>query len=91
MRPRVLGGVLSLAFLGGCGVAEEKQWMKVGEKYTTAEFRNDVRDCSKGGKVDEDCMRARGWVSVSPGRDPAKPQQPQAPTRGAPAPRAAPR
>lgn len=80
-RPGVLAGALAIALLAGCGTTEEKQWMKVGEKYTTAEFRKDMKDCSKTGKVDEDCMKARGWVSVSPGRTPDKPVQPSAPTR----------
>jgi hypothetical protein len=79
-RPVFLVSALALAWFAGCSAIEEKEWMKVGEKYTTAEFRKDMRDCSKTGKVDEDCMRARGWVSVSPGRVPDKPLQPPTPT-----------
>ena len=80
-RPAVLAGVLAVVLLAGCGSIEEKQWMKVGEKYTTAEFRNDMRDCAKSGKVDEDCMRARGWVSVNPGRATDTKPVPQTPLR----------
>lgn len=57
------------AALAGC--AAEKQWMKVGEPYTTAEFRRDYTECSakaKTGTVDDDCMRARGWVDVKPSK-----------------------
>jgi hypothetical protein len=55
------------AAIAGC--AAEKQWMKVGEPYTTAEFRRDYADCSKAkGRLDEDCMRARGWVDMKPSK-----------------------
>jgi|SRR5262245_47381051 hypothetical protein len=57
------------AVLAGC--AADKQWMKVGESYTTAEFRRDYTECSaksKTGTVDDDCMRARGWVDVKPSK-----------------------
>ena len=57
--------VVIVVALAGC--AADKQWMKVGEAYTTAEFRRDYAECSKkSGELDEDCMRARGWVDMSP-------------------------
>jgi hypothetical protein len=80
-RAYLLASAVSVVFLAGCAATDEKEWMKVGEKYTTEEFRKDMRECSKSGKVDDECMRARGWVSVSPGRAPAKTQQQQAPIR----------
>jgi hypothetical protein len=56
---------LAITALSACAV--EKQWMKVGEPYTTAEFRRDYAECSKKtGELDEDCLRARGWVDVKP-------------------------
>jgi hypothetical protein len=60
--------VLVAAALAGC--ATEKQWMKVGEPYTTAEFRRDYAECSKtkNGSLDEECMRTRGWVDLKPSR-----------------------
>ncbi len=66
--PRVTLALLALAALAGC--AEPKQWMKVGEPYTTAEFRRDHAECSKtrSGKLDDDCMRGRGWVDMKPSR-----------------------
>ena len=51
--------------LAGCAY-DERQWMKVNESYTTAEFRRDHAACSKGSTLDEACMRARGWVDVKP-------------------------
>jgi hypothetical protein len=77
--PRVLAAALSALVLAGCGAIDNREWMKVGEKYTTEEFRRDVRECSKSGKVNDECMRARGWVSVSPGRSPDKAQEQQPP------------
>ena len=80
-HPRVLASALaaaSIVLLVGCGATDQREWMKVGQKYTTEEFRKDMRECSKTGKVNDECMRARGWVSVSPGRTPEKAQQ-QAP------------
>jgi hypothetical protein len=58
--------VVIAAALAGCAV--EKQWMKVGESYTTAEFQRDYAECSKtkSGELTDDCMRARGWVDMSP-------------------------
>ncbi|HEY7520887.1 MAG TPA: hypothetical protein VIE36_21550 [Methylomirabilota bacterium] len=56
---------LVAGILAGCAHSD-KQWMKVNERYTTAEFRQDHAACSKGGTLDEACMRARGWVDVKP-------------------------
>ncbi len=64
----VLLGVLLAAALAGCGSGDNREWMKVGEKYTTEEFRRDYRECSKSGTLDDECMRGRGWVAVTPGK-----------------------
>jgi hypothetical protein len=53
-----------LLVLGGC--AQEKEWMKVGTDYSTEEFRRDHSACSRGGRLDEECMRSRGWITVTP-------------------------
>lgn len=64
-RRPVLLLLAAAAALAGC--AAEKQWMKVGQPYTTAEFRRDYAECSKAkGRLDEDCMRARGWSDMKP-------------------------
>ena len=48
----------------GCASGAEVEWMKVGQPYTAAEFRRYYSDCDKTGKL-EDCLRGRGWVSVT--------------------------
>jgi len=63
------GIVLACAlFMVGVAVAgcetTDKQWMKVAEPYTTTEFRRDYGECSTTGRLDEECMRARGWVEM---------------------------
>ena len=68
MRPRPFLAGLGLSLLLAACSATEKEWMKVGERYTTEEFRRDFSACSKSGKLDETCMRGKGWVDVSPGR-----------------------
>ena len=60
--------VVALVALGGCAAAEEKQWLKVNQSYTTAEFQRDYAACSKGGKLDEACLRGKGWVDVKASR-----------------------
>lgn len=48
-----------------CGGIDERQWMKVNQRYTTAEFRQDLAECSPNKTLDEECMKTRGWVDVS--------------------------
>jgi hypothetical protein len=71
MRPIWLPLALCIVASVLAGCEAEKQWMKVGEPYTTAEFRRDHAECSaktKGGVVDDECMRARGWVDMKPSK-----------------------
>jgi hypothetical protein len=57
---------LALGALAACASSSEnREWMKVNQKYSGEEFRRDVATCSKAGKLDDTCMRARGWVDVS--------------------------
>ena len=56
-----------------CSLAPDKQWLKPGQTYTVAEFRRDEAACTKDRKLDEDCMRQRGWVALS-GDTPPKPK-----------------
>jgi hypothetical protein len=58
----LLGIVLGMA---ACGPADDRQWMKINAKYTTAEFQRDYTECSAKKALDENCMRSRGWVEVS--------------------------
>jgi len=75
------GGLLALLVvlpaLGGC-VTDEREWMKLNERYTTEEFRRDREACSKSGKLDDVCMRSRGWVAVNPGTKAEAPKDPHA-------------
>lgn len=64
-RRRLLLACAVAVVLVGCSHSD-KQWMKVNENYTTAEFRRDHAACSKGATLDEACMRAKGWVDVKP-------------------------
>lgn len=64
----------------GCASSDERLWYKPGGNYTTAEFNQDRDACTRGKKLDEECLKAKGWVTVSPDR----PTQtaPPSPTRG---------
>ncbi|HSF06650.1 MAG TPA: hypothetical protein VLG10_12740 [Methylomirabilota bacterium] len=74
-RPLLLALALGTA-LAGCG-SGEREWLKPDQPYTAAEFRRDMSACSSGGKVDETCMKSRGWISVSPPKpDKTAPQTP---------------
>jgi hypothetical protein len=64
----LLGATLAVA-VAGCGSFDTREWMKVeGQKYTAEEFRRDYRECSKSGKVDDECMKGHGWIAVQPGK-----------------------
>ena len=51
--------------IAGCA-SDDRQWMKLDQKYTTEEFRRDHAACTRDGKLDDACMRSRGWVAVNP-------------------------
>ena len=51
--------------LTGCASEPTRDWMKVSEKYTVEDFRRDYAACSRSGKLDDACMRDRGWVDVA--------------------------
>ena len=76
---------LALAALLAAGCAtDDRQWMKLTEKYTTEEFRRDHSACSKGGKLDDGCMRGHGWVAVNPAGKTETPKDPYARDIGTP-------
>jgi hypothetical protein len=52
----------------GCASSDERLWYKPGGNYTTAEFNQDRDACTRGKKLDEECLKAKGWVTVSPDR-----------------------
>lgn len=72
-----LGPILTCAALLAAGCAtDDRQWMKLSERYTTEDFRRDHAACSKGGKLDDGCMRGRGWVAVNPAGKAETPKDP---------------
>ena len=73
----LLALLVVLPALGGC-VTDEREWMKLNERYTTEEFRRDREACTKSGKLDDLCMRSRGWVAVNPGTKAEAPKDPHA-------------
>src|SRR2546428_3946040 len=74
MRREAVLIALGLAgVLGGCSSGDGREWMKISEKYTTEEFRRDYAECSRGGKLDEECMKRRGWVAVTAPKQEDKP------------------
>lgn len=80
----ILPGVAVL--LAACA-SDERDWMKVSGKYTTAEFRRDLAECSKGGKLDDACMRGRGWVDLKRPKSEEKPPDPRSTPSGISTPR----
>lgn len=68
--------VLLLGGTFGCALSDERLWYKPGGNYTTAEFNQDRDACTRDKKLDEECLKAKGWVAVSPDR-PAPTAQPQ--------------
>ena len=79
----ILIGLGLATALTGCA-ADDREWMKINEKYTTEEFRRDYAACSTSGRLDEECMKARGWVAVAPPKGEPKKEDPlsQPPGRG---------
>src|SRR5260370_25731172 len=61
----LLGAVLTTA-LAGCAT-DTHEWMKVNQKYATEEFRRNYRECSRDGKLQDECMKSQGWFAVPPG------------------------
>jgi len=54
--------------LAGCWAGgPEKQWYKPNTDYTAAEFEHDRAECTdkKTKVLAEDCMRQRGWATLS--------------------------
>jgi hypothetical protein len=69
MSPRKLLIACGALVAAGCSSAPEIEWMKVGQPYTAAEFRRDYTACERTGNLEE-CLRSRGWVSVTAGATP---------------------
>jgi hypothetical protein len=59
------GLLLAALAMCACGT-DTREWMKLDQTYTTAEFRRDLQECTINAKLDDDCMKSRGWVAVTP-------------------------
>ena len=84
MTSRALCAALfALPAVAGCTVGNiEKQWYKASGEYTSADFERDRRACTRDRQLDEDCLRQRGWTSLSADTGPApKPGAIPKPTR----------
>lgn len=57
-------GLAAALLLTACASSDDREWMKVNERYSVEDFRRDHAACSKSGKLDDACMRRRGWVDV---------------------------
>jgi hypothetical protein len=67
--------LLAALAMGACGT-DRREWMKLDRTYTTAEFQRDLQECTIKGKLDDDCMKARGWVAVTPPKAEQKKEDP---------------
>jgi hypothetical protein len=76
-RTLTLSALWIAVVVSGCG--SDREWMKVDGQYTTAEFRRDLAACTVKGVLDEECMKARGWVAVAPPKTEQKKEDPLAP------------
>jgi len=61
--------------LAACATESDKQWYKPGANYTMAEFQRDEAECTKNKVVDEECLKERGWVSITADTYKAPPMQ----------------
>jgi hypothetical protein len=76
MRYQLTCAVLLVALaVSACG-NDSREWMKLDQTYTIAEFRRDLQECTLKGKLDDDCMKARGWVAVTPPKSEQKKEDP---------------
>lgn len=76
MRNKLMYGVLLAALATSACASDTREWMKLDSTYTTAEFRRDLQECTIKGKLDDDCMKARGWVAVTPPKAEQKKEDP---------------
>jgi hypothetical protein len=76
MRARMVLSVLAIVIVVSSCATDEREWMKIDQKYTTAEFRRDLAECTIKGKLDEECMKTRGWVTVAPPKAEQKKEDP---------------
>jgi hypothetical protein len=76
-----IAAIMVASVVCGCSASSDRQWMKINETYSTADFRRDHATCSKSGTLDDACMRSRGWVDVNPSKA-EKPPDPDSTRQG---------
>ena len=76
MLRNVALSVLGLAVVTTGCATDQREWMKVDQKYTTEEFRRDLEQCTVKGKLDDECMKSKGWVTVTPPKAEQKKEDP---------------
>jgi hypothetical protein len=78
MNGRVALLAIATALAACTSLELPKQWYKPGVNYSVDEFKRDNAACTKDRVLDEDCMRSRGWVSLSGDEDkgPTRPLTP---------------
>ena len=67
--------VLAALVLAACSASDSREWMKVDQRYTKQEFQRDHKSCTRDGKLDDSCMRQRGWVPVNPSTSESAPKE----------------
>lgn len=77
LGPRALLFCLLLIASWGCTREPERQWQKIGQPYSLAEFKRDQAACTREKKLDVECMRALGWVDVAPDLPAPSPEAPR--------------
>jgi uncharacterized lipoprotein YmbA len=65
MRRGILLVSVAILLLGGCASEPEKQWYKAAGNYTVKEWERDEAACTKDRVLDEECVKAKGWVPLS--------------------------
>jgi hypothetical protein len=75
----VLCVVVAAGLATACGPASDKQWYKPGADYTVAEFNRDRAACEKNGRLDEACLRERGWAPLTLDKEKPPPPPPVGP------------
>ena len=76
--------ILALAS-AGCSSYDDRQWLKVDREVHDGRIPSRPHRVLKNGKLDDNCMRSRGWVAVNPTtKAEGQPRDPNASPLGAP-------
>jgi len=73
MKYLALLALVIILIASACGPATDKQWYKPNADYTAADFERDRVNCTpkKSSALDEQCMKDKGWLSLSGDTGPA--------------------